>query len=222
VEYGEMLGLAAVFQSYYGLPQDSAAELTKAIEREPHNHLYYHALAPLLVESGDLEGYRRLRARIIAQFGQTTDANTAERMAKDCLILPLSAPDLDTVAKMADCAVTAAQDSSFLPSFQFAKGFAEYRQGRFSSAADWMQKVLEASDPSFYRAAQANLVLAMAQHQLGQTNSALAALAAGSQIINTNGPTGGGGDWIIARTLRSEAEKLMQADQSELAAKPKH
>ena len=43
---------------------------------------------------------------------------------------------------MADTAVTVGKTSPYIQYFQFAKGLAEYRQGRFASTVEWMEKVL--------------------------------------------------------------------------------
>src|SRR5713101_8044303 len=99
----------------------------RVIELVPADHDAYHSLAPLLAQSGDQEAYRRLCARILRQFGGTSDPAIAERMAKDCLILPPPAADLETIGKMADTAVAAGPDHKFWHYFQFVKGLAEYR-----------------------------------------------------------------------------------------------
>ncbi len=105
--------------------KDAAEDFSKAVELQPANHEFYHALAPLLVQSGDLEGCRRFRQSVIARFGSSGDSVVAERMAKDCLILPSSGADLDTVSKMADTAVRMGTNHPALTWFQFAKGLAE-------------------------------------------------------------------------------------------------
>ena len=38
--------------------KEAAADYARLIELHPTNHLYYHSLAPLLVQAADLEGYR--------------------------------------------------------------------------------------------------------------------------------------------------------------------
>ena len=96
------------------------------------------------------------------------------------------------------------------------KGLAEYRQARFASAVDWMNKVLAKPDES-NRDVQACMVLAMAHYQLKQTNEARAAFAIGAEIERTklprleSGDLGGGWpDWIIARALMREAKEMIE------------
>src|SRR5438309_6782303 len=61
---------------------------TRVVELLPTDHEGYHCLAPLLVQTGDLEGYHRHCERILRQFAGTSNPVVAERMAKDCLFVP--------------------------------------------------------------------------------------------------------------------------------------
>ena len=207
--------------------KEAAADFLKLIELEPENHENYHLLAPLLVQSGDLDAYRRHCAQIVERFGKTNDPAIAERMAKDCLILPSSGADLDAVAEMADSAIAAGPDHWGATFFQFAKGLSEYRQGHFTSAVQWMQKVLAMPGEFEFRDAQAYLVLAMAHHQLNQADEARAALAEGSAIIEAKPKVGSGAlgvdwnDWLIADALRREAQALIEGQSPATPESPK-
>ena len=150
-------------------------------------------------------------------------------MAKDCLILPSSGKaDLETVTKMTDTAVAAGTNHWAFTYFQFAKGLAEYRQGRFSSAVEWMQKVLAKAGEDSNRDVQAHMVLAMARHQLKRPDEARAALAKGVEIAETklpkldNGDLGGSwNDWIIAHSLMREAKMLIEGQPAAASDQPK-
>jgi len=198
--------------------KEAAADFSRLVDFEPENSFAYHALAALLVQSGDLQGYRLHCAQELARFAGTTDPNIANQMAKDCLILPDSGVDLRTTGAWADTAVTAGKDSGNAW-FQITKGLAEYRQGHFVSAADWIQKVLAQSqgDPD-EGDVQAYMVLAMAQYRSKQTAEASATLAKG-QIAETKLPKLDSGDfgvrwrwidWIIAQALMREAKALIE------------
>jgi len=102
----------------------------------------------------------------------------------------------------------------------FAKGLAEYRQGHFVSAVEWVQKTLNdnlgGSDRD-HRLVEACMVLAMADYQLKQIGNARAALNKGVQIEQTKLPRIDGGDlspdwmdWIITQTLMKEAKALLE------------
>jgi len=96
------------------------------------------------------------------------------------------------------------------------KGLAEYRQGHFASAAEWLRKV-DGQTGDMYRTVQAHMALAMAQHQLKQTEEARVTLAKGLEIADTHFPKPGKAsldeqwhDWIIAHTLMREARALIE------------
>ena len=80
---------------------------SKVIKFIPSDHSAYHYVAALLIQTGDLEGYRRHRDEILRQFAQSSDPVTAERVVRDCLILPPPAADLPVLSKMADVALAA-------------------------------------------------------------------------------------------------------------------
>jgi len=196
---------------------------TKVVTLMPSDHATYHFLAALFVQTGDLEMYGRHRGEILRQFGQTTDPVTAERMAKDCLILPPPAADLQAIARMADVAIAAGSTSKPWPFFQFAKGLTEYRQGRFESAAEWSAKVAVVKW-DLYLTVQAHMVLGMAQQQLGKTNEARATLAQGLEMADTRFPKSGKknldgqwNDWIIAHALMREAKALIEPNATNAA-----
>jgi tetratricopeptide (TPR) repeat protein len=207
--------------------KEAAADFAKLIELDPTNHENYHFLAPLLVQSGDLDAYRRHCAHVVERFGKTNDPAIAERMAKDCLILPSSGAKLDAVADMADSALAADPDHWGTTFFQFVKGLSEYRQGHFTSAVQWMQKVLETPGDFKFRDAQAYLVLAMAHHQLNQVDEARAALAEGNAIIEARQKLGSGArdvdwnDWLIAHALQREAKAFLDTQSSTPPEAPK-
>src|SRR5262249_48605050 len=56
------------FLARTGRWHEAQEAIARAIELEPDNHEAYHELAPLLVQSGDLEAYRQLCQRIRDRF----------------------------------------------------------------------------------------------------------------------------------------------------------
>jgi eukaryotic-like serine/threonine-protein kinase len=175
----------------------------------------YHALAPLLLETGDIEGYRQHCARALREFADTTEPTTAEPVAKDSLILPPPTEAIPTIDRMVNTALAAGPEHKTWPYCQFLKGLFEYRQGHYAEAIDWLQKVTPyQGDP--YLPVHSRMILAMAQHQL-QLEPARATLTEGLQLAEKldktieNQPRWG--DWIIAQILIREAEKLVGTNQ---------
>jgi tetratricopeptide (TPR) repeat protein len=211
--------LFSVLGTVHATHEEWAAAVTnyaKVVALIPSDPAGYQFLAPLLVQTGDLENYRRQCDEILRRFAGTTNPIVAERGVKDCLILPPPASDLSTIARMAETAVAAGPQHKSWPYFQFAKGLTEYRQGRFASAAEWLLKVSDQPDDN-YRTVQAHMVLAMTQYQLKQTDEARATLAKGLEIANARFPKSGRAsldgqwhDWIIAHVLMREARALIE------------
>jgi serine/threonine protein kinase len=184
---------------------------SRSVAADPTNHYAYHYLAPLLLQTGDTSAYRKHCERILSEFGSTTDPIVAERMAKDCLILPPPAGSLNQLAKLADIAVAAGPNDRSWPYYAFVKGLAEYRQGHFAGALEWLRKVApQEGVPT--RTAQVYASSAMAEFQLGQTNAARASLAEGIKLAETKLAQPGRLDWndqLIAQFLLREAHELV-------------
>jgi hypothetical protein len=200
--------------------QAAITNFTKEIQFAPSNHMAYHFLAPLLLQVGDIEGYQGLRAAIIRQFAETSDPIVAERMAKDCLLMPPATADMAVIQKMADTTMVAGPDHPMWLYFQLAKGLSEYRQEHLDSAAERLQKV--ASEPTgtaaqVYRRAEACLVLAMARHQLHQFWPTRCALSEGCWIASNFLPAPDSAvigedanDWLYVQALMREAQGLIE------------
>jgi tetratricopeptide (TPR) repeat protein len=236
----------ADFFAQRGRWKEAVVDAARALEAAPHDHMLYHSLAPLLVATGDIAGYQRLCQRILAQFGGTNnpcsrdriardaiaasswlvpprgDPAVADRMAKDCLILPLSGVDLHVVEELAEAAVAEGERNRFLPYFHCTRGLADYRRGKFPSAIDWMQKTL-ANDRGRaghqwddYLYVEAYTVIAMAHYRMGAIPEARSALATAEEHARKALPRLDSGligtiwrDWIVAHALLDEANQLM-------------
>jgi serine/threonine-protein kinase len=196
---------------------EAAADLTRAIEHNPADDDLWSWLGIIYVQTGQLDAYRELCRKALERFSQTRDPDKAEEIAKDCLILRDSGANLDTLSKMADTAVAQGQESRYLPYYQFCKGLAEYRQGRFASATDWMGTVLTNGGSILPLATEAYMVLAMSQYQLQQIEQARASLAKGAEIDQKSPKLESGDlgddwmDWIIAHALMSEAKAMIES-----------
>jgi serine/threonine protein kinase/tetratricopeptide (TPR) repeat protein len=199
-----------------GLWQEARLDAVKTIELRPEDHESYHTLAPILAVEGEIDAYQTLCRRIADKFGYTDDILVADRMAKDCLILPIPGLDLVKVGRLANIPVTQGDGYDSVPYFQACKAMAEYRQGNFVEAAEWANRSLKSTYP--YSAAEAGAVLAMARFRLGQTEEARAALAKASALAETRFPKleshnigGEWRDWIIAHCWINEARAMIEA-----------
>jgi serine/threonine protein kinase len=214
-DYVDLFILRADLLARRGRWKEAAADAAQVVEYSPENHESYHMLAPLLVASGDLAGYQQLCRRIVARFGGTSSLPVADRMAKDCLILPSAGVDLEPVATMAEFAVTQGADAPTAPFYQCCKALAEYRQGHFAGGVEWAERA--AKKPFNYSQAEAYAILAMSQYQLKQVANARAALAQCDLIVTEHMPKLGRErlgydwrDWIIAHALLDESRSLIE------------
>ena len=184
-------------------------------------------LAPLLAITHNRPAYEQLCRRILTNFPTTTNPYVAERLAKDCLVLPNSGVDLLWADKMTDVAVTLGSGEASNPFFQTSKALSKYRQERFREAIEWAAKTTNSNQ--IYANAQACAVLAMAHWQLGQKDEARAQLAKGDTLapnIATRRDDPEIGDswvaWLFARIQLDEATALIQpaAPAENLPGKP--
>src|ERR1043165_464156 len=131
------------------------------------------------------------------------------------LILPPAADEMKMIAKMAEVAVNTETNTSNWGFNLFAKGFAEYREGHYDTAAGLLKKVLPLGVGSQFRT-EVYVVVAMAQSQHGQTNESRESLAKAVDLLNQHLPKAGNLDeawnhWINIRVLMREAETLVPA-----------
>jgi serine/threonine protein kinase/tetratricopeptide (TPR) repeat protein len=208
---------------------EAAADLGRALELNPTDHLRWHSLAAVLVEQGDSAAYREHCRRSLERFRNTTDPKAAHRVAKDCLVVPASGVELDAVTAMAGLWLTATNNIQIVGAFPSTKGLAEYREGRYLSAVEWSDKaLLIAMHEAAWARVQTYAVLAMAQWKLNRIEPAKESLAQGATIARTELPkleTGDLGpgwlDWIFAHALLREATELIDGRKpDEIAQSP--
>jgi tetratricopeptide (TPR) repeat protein len=205
--------------------REAVADLSKVIEAWPNDPRQYWFLAMALVKGSDPKAYRGLSAQVRKRFGGWESLEFAPFTAKVCLLVPSSDPE-NVVAgsRLADAGVRSYKGDLRLFSLQSCKALADYRQGHFSSAAEWASKALSQPDHAPLnelrancRKVEANMVLAMSNYQLHQLDEARAALATGLEIADTKLPKIESGDlgpywpdWVFADTLMREARALIE------------
>ena len=155
---------------------------------------------------GREDDYRRARRALLARFFLTSNPYFAERTGRACLLLPASGDELRQAAALTRRA--ASSDPSVHggahPWFMFARGLAEYREGKFDQAISTMR-----GDASILDGPMPRLIVAMALHQKRQLAKARKALE--SAILSYDWRADQARDqgaWIC-HVLRREAEGLI-------------
>jgi serine/threonine-protein kinase len=181
----------------------------KALEDNPSSPGAWSGYAELCLFLGQQDEYCRARRALLDHFGDTTDPYVAEPVGRACLLLPLAGDELRQAVALTDRAVAARRSTPvwIYSYFLFARGLAEYRQGRLSEAI----AVMEGEAGKVMRPAPA-LVVAMAQHRLGCERQARQTLAAAVAAFDWSAPRADSRDIWIRHVLRREAEALIVPD----------
>jgi serine/threonine-protein kinase len=189
-----------------GRGQEVLAAWRQALDAGPPEHDTWAGYAELCLFLGRPDEYRRARVALLDRFGATTSPYIAEPVSRTCLLLPGTEDELRKAAALADRAVAARESTPdwIYRYFLFAKGLAEYRQGRLAGAAAVMQ-----GEASRVLGPAPGLVLAMAQSGQGQQKQARKTLAKAVVAFDWSAALADGRDIWIAHILRREAEALI-------------
>jgi serine/threonine-protein kinase len=178
----------------------------KALEANPPEHSAWFGYAELCLFLGQEEEYRRARRAMLDRFGASTDPYIAERVSRACLLLPASGDELRKAVALADRAVAAKGLAGqwVYRYFLFAKGLAEYRQGRLDGAIAVMK-----GEASQVMGPAPRLIVAMAQYRQGQTKQARQTLGVAVFAFDWSAAQADRRDTWICHVLRREAEALI-------------
>ncbi|MDB5310160.1 MAG: serine/threonine protein kinase [Gemmataceae bacterium] len=203
------VGMRRIY-SRQGKVDDARAAWGKALDTTPPpEHQYWYGYAESCLYLGKEDEYRHARRALLKAFGATTDPQIAERVGRACLLLPVDGDDVRLAITLADRALAADRSkyAPLLPSFQFVKGLASYRQGRFDQAISALR-----GDASRVPGPAPRLVLAMALHQSGQAAEARKTLAEAVRAYDWSPTKVRDQDGCICHVLRREAERMMLPD----------
>jgi serine/threonine-protein kinase len=178
----------------------------RVIRLGPKDPDAWFGYAELCLFLGQQEEYRRARRALLDLFGATTGPYLAEPVGRACLLLPGTKDELRKAAGLTDRAVAAKGSTPawIYRYFLFAKGLAEYRQGRLASAISLME-----GEAARVMGPAPRLILAMAQHGQGQKKQARKTLARAIVAFDWSTAQADNRDVWIAHVLRREAEALI-------------
>ena len=194
----------------------ATADFTRLVEISPANGDAGHALAALLVHTGDLAGYRNHCALLSQRFGDTEDPLRLQAVIRDCLLISNSGSNTVQFARIAANLLTTHRDHWASNSFQLAAGLAQFRAEQFAEAGQSLERAArEEKLPA--QKAQVLLILAMNQHRLHEIPTAKATLARAIDLMEAKLPKVEDGllgldwvEWIQAHVLLREARLMIE------------
>jgi len=176
------------------------------------------------IECSDTKGYEQFRERVMETYAGTTDPVVAERVVKNCLLLPGSGPLLKALAPFAEVTRQsmagrdfAAPEGDWWPGWRcLSLALLEYRSSNWMDAVIWSRRCLHYGQP-LPRSAASQAILAMALARSGQLEQARSELAHARALVTTRFssellPFEGNSywfDWVLARILLREAETVV-------------
>jgi tetratricopeptide (TPR) repeat protein len=205
---------------------EAMSDFRRATQIDPADHECWGLLGSTLVQAGDVGAYCDHCRKMVERFGAAGDPPTGGWWTlMTCILLPC--PETDRAAMDHLREVTSHIDPNdwawFWAKLQW--GILAYRQGRFETAVEWIQKALPGAQDTYVPGdltrdsrgdVSAYMALAMANYRLNRTNEAYFALARGLKIFENRLPKVESGDvgeywerWVMAQVLQKEATALM-------------
>jgi tetratricopeptide (TPR) repeat protein len=160
------LAFALLGRADASAPAAAAASRTLGALSAPFSYSSLAAAAPFSWR-GDLSDYREVCARLLRDFGQAADADTAEGVAFLCVLVPQAVDDPALVVQLARKAVNSDPDNG---NYRETLGAALYRAGNFEAAVRELNLAVEKGRRG--GSVEAKLFLAMAHHQLNHPRAA--------------------------------------------------
>jgi WD40 repeat protein/serine/threonine protein kinase/tetratricopeptide (TPR) repeat protein len=189
--------------------------------------------AYLLVQVGDAEGYRKLCAGMVKQFGNSHNGEEITALAHAVVLGPGGAANAARALRLGEIlAGSNAAPSHFHALAVHIVGLADYRAGKLDAAIEWLNQGLN-DDPEWDSRVLNWLVLSMAHQRLGHAAEARQWLdRADRWIRNTTrdrpadttefAPPGWSwANWLGVQLLRAEAGALVRSHEPASANRPR-
>jgi hypothetical protein len=192
-----------------------AAELGLALlAQKPDESMAWLRIAPVVVLAGDRANYAAFCRRMVDKFGDSKLPPSADQVCKSCLLLPGFLDLLDAPGgTLGDYLDTGAEPEWLRPFAWACRALLACRRGDFPSAVKYVANSSALSPHEFIQ--PMNLaILAMARHQLHDSDAARSALDEAAQLLGRlegNPHNQGHHDILIAKILYLEAQALIEA-----------
>jgi serine/threonine protein kinase/pimeloyl-ACP methyl ester carboxylesterase len=180
----------------------------------------YLLYATTLLQAGETAAYDTLRQEALLSYGGATDPLVTETIVKVALLKPADEKILSAVRPLSEMlAKTVAEAKGHISEedikwLKTTLALWEYRRGNYDAVEPWCEQSTAVGPvKDISRIAHAQLLLAMAHLQLGNTNLAQSELEQSRDLIESGFDEGlrtasNWHDWVIDRLLLGEAESL--------------
>jgi serine/threonine protein kinase len=169
------------FYGCAGRYSEAGADLERLLVLTPNDSEVCHWRTATLLYAREYGAYREHCRQSLQRFKNTKDFVTAERIAKDSLMLPQTDLDMETIDSMLSTALSAGPGNSNIDWFRLAKGMAEYRKGNLDHALEWLGKITLGRSATLD--SQTLAVMAMAAHRANRAAEATALLNRANKLI---------------------------------------
>ena len=180
--------------------------------------------APLLVEAGNIEGYKQIRGLALSRLEGTTSATAAEQLIKIALLLPADDKTIGRVQPYADVVSNSIADDRLSPGPNqviaswrtLALSLWEYRRGDYGESLKWLEQCSSYPDRSTSCDAGMHIIRSMTLCRQGQVEKAESELKQGREMVDEyfrkelkkmgTRKTGDRAGWLVNRVFLHEAE----------------
>lgn len=188
----------------------------------PNEGTAWTRAAASLLMADDLKGYATLCQEMLKQFRDTQEHWIADVVCKSCLLRPDIVPLNDLPTETLKSGLSPTTSAELARRYTVDYALVQLRQGNSKQALD-LVTVLP-NEPGNPVDSMAQVIRAMAEHQLGNSESARTTLAAATETIHSELRTLGSPnyagplpvdkakvaiDWLIIELLRREANALI-------------
>jgi len=174
----------ALLLSLAGKFDQATAAYEKLVALEPADYSDWTMLTSLLAYRGDAARYREVCGTMLDRFSSAKDRAMCDRIAKSCLLLPITGPRLETARQLASRAYAEGDSHNYLPWFIMCKGMAEYRAGNYDAAVRLLAIAHRRESWVPIGVTTCGVYLAMAQHRQGDTAAARQTLQQAKTVVD--------------------------------------
>jgi formylglycine-generating enzyme required for sulfatase activity/tetratricopeptide (TPR) repeat protein len=207
--------------AHRGRWKEAADATAEVLQRDPDNVENWFMDAPLRLQIGDVNGYRRDCREMLTRFGGIDNARTADYVAKTCLLLPDAVdnprPAVHLAKGLDESRLDGSDKEQVALWFKLCRALARYRAGEFAPAVEHLGKIIQAKPNQASLAATAHALFAMAGHRAEYQMMGLELQKARELVEKRMSKADRGErfgddwhDWLRCRILLREAETLIE------------